>query len=292
MDWSKLSTYFRRELANVQPAALRFSLNRSLCYPQSILSLVFPTAIPSGFEIAWICIHNYNWWSIIENLDALCVHSPIDPIAIMSDTEDSVAPKTESRMRSQPAIVPLLLAGVFMVVGICVLLIIGREKARIIGQTITEMDIRPLLNTESPMEEKDMKGKVVVLHFWGYWCPDCVKELPDFVKTQRKYSQDTEVLFASIACSNSGNETPDSLKFYTNKFLQRVGANDLPTYSDPVEFSRKRLSQLMTAGGFSYPTTLVVDGAGRVVDVWRSAVPPNALAKAIEKAKLANKVQL
>jgi thiol-disulfide isomerase/thioredoxin len=209
----------------------------------------------------------------------------------MSSTEDSTAPEKESTMRSSPAILPLLLAGVFMVVGICVLLIIGREKARIVGQTITEMDIQPLLNTESPITEADMKGKVVVLHFWGYWCPDCVKELPDFVKTQRAYSQDPEVLFASISCSNDNKETPDSLKFYTNKFLQNVEGNDLPVYSDPVEFSRSRVSQLMTAGGFSYPTTLVVDGAGRVVDVWRSAVPPNALAKAIEKAKLASKDQ-
>jgi hypothetical protein len=118
-----------------------------------------------------------------------------------------------------------------------------------------------------------------------------VKELPDFVKTQRAYSQDPEVLFASISCSNDNKETPDSLKFYTNKFLQKFDGNDLPVYSDPVEFSRSRVSQLMTAGGFSYPTTLVVDGAGRVVDVWRSAVPPNALAKAVEKAKLADKAQ-
>jgi len=209
----------------------------------------------------------------------------------MSSTEDSTALKKESTMRSSPAILPLLLAGVFMVVGICVLLIIGREKARIVGQTITEMDIQPLLNTESKIEEADMKGKVVVLHFWGYWCPECVEELPDFVKTQRAYSQDSEVLFASISCSNENKESPDSLRFYTNKFLQQVEANDLPVYSDPAEFSRTRVSQLMTAGGFSYPTTLVVDGAGRVVDVWRSAVPPNALAKAIEKAKLANQAQ-
>ena len=195
-------------------------------------------------------------------------------------------------MRSTPAIIPLLLAGVFMVVGICVLLIIGREKARIIGQTITEMDIQPLLNTESPITEADMKGKVVVLHFWGYWCPECMKELPDFVKTQRNYKNDTAVLFASISCGTGKKETLDSLKFYTNKFLQSVEANDLPAYSDPVEFSRTRVSQLMTAGGFSYPTTLVVDGAGKVVDVWRSTVPPNALAKAIEKAKLASKAQL
>ena len=209
----------------------------------------------------------------------------------MTQTEDSTALEIVSTKRSTSAVVPLMLAGLFMVTGICVLIIIGREKARIVGQTITELDIQPLLNTESPITDSDMEGKVVVLHFWGFWCPECVKELPDFVKTQRDYSKDAEVLFASISCNNQSDDTQDSLKFYTNKFLQDEQGSDLPVYCDPVEFTRVRISQLMTAGGFSYPTTLVIDGTGKVVDVWRSSVPPTALKKAIEKAKLANKVK-
>ncbi len=206
----------------------------------------------------------------------------------MSQPENSDLQKIEPRKRSTPALVPLLLAGLFMVTGICALIIIGREKARIVGQTVTELDIQPLLNAESAITDAEMRGKVVVLHFWGFWCKVCGKEMTDFVVTQRSYAQDSNVLFASISCSNRTNETKDALRFYTNKFLQNMDANDLPVYFDPVEFSRSRISQLMTAGGFSYPTTLVLDGQGKVVDVWREAVPPNALAKAIEKAKLVN----
>ena len=131
-----------------------------------------------------------------------------------------------------------------------------------------------------------MQGKVVVLHFWGFWCKDCAQEMPDFVMTQRSYAKDSQVLFASIACSNRADDTKDALRFYTNKFLQNMDANDLPVYFDPAEFTRSRISQLMTQGGFAYPTTLVLDVQGKVVDVWRAAVPPKALAKAIEKAKL------
>ena len=110
--------------------------------------------------------------------------------------------------------------------------------------------------------------------------------------TQRSYSDDPKVLFASISCSNRSQDSQDTLKFYTNKFLNNIDANDLPIYFDPAEFSRARLSQLMTAGGFSYPTTLVMDGEGRVVDVWRSAVPQGGLAKAIDKAKAATRAPL
>ena len=212
--------------------------------------------------------------------------------AIMLPNDDSSESKKEPSKRSMTAILPLLLAGLFMVTGICVLLVIGREKARIIGQTVAELDIQPLLNAEKPITDEDMKGKVVVLHFWGFWCPECAKEMPDFVKTQRNFHDDSKVLFASIACSNRSQDSEDSLKFYTNKFLQNIDAGDLPIYFDPAEFSRTRLSQLMTTGGFSYPTTLVLDGEGKVVDVWRSAVPINALSKAIEKAKLTSKESL
>lgn len=220
------------------------------------------------------------------------IHQQKISIAIMLPNDDSSELKKEPSKRSTPAILPLLLAGLFMVTGICVLLVIGREKARIIGQTVAELDIQPLLNAEKSITDEDMKGKVVVLHFWGFWCPECAKEMPDFVKTQRNFHDDSKVLFASIACNNRSQDTEDSLKFYTNKFLQKIDAGDLPIYFDPAEFSRTSLSQLMTAGGFSYPTTLVMDGERKVVDVWRSAVTINALSKAIEKAKLASKAPL
>ena len=207
----------------------------------------------------------------------------------MQTTDDSAGLDDAKKMRSTPAIVPLLLAGLFMVTGICVLLVIGKEKTRIIGQPIVELEFKPLLNTETPITEETMRGKVVVLHFWGYWCPACVKELPDIVKTQKSYVADNDVLFANVSCSQRKEESLDALKFYTNKFMQSVEGADLPAYYDPVEYSRTRLSQLLTAGGFSYPTTLVIDGQGNVVDLWRSEVPKNALEKAIDKAKQANK---
>lgn len=209
----------------------------------------------------------------------------------MTQTEDSAALEKEPSKRSTPAFIPLILAGLFMVTGMYALIFIGREKARIVGQTITDLDIQPLLNTETPITDADMKGKVVVLHFWGFWSPECVAELPNFAKTQRDYSKDADVLFASISCSKQIDDTQDSLQFYTRKLLQGTDGSDLPVYCDPVEFSRARISQLLTAGGFSYPTTLVIDCDGKVTDVWRAAVPPNALQQTIEKAKLANKVR-
>ena len=182
------------------------------------------------------------------------------------DQSPQVTPEPTKEKRAAPAFVPLILAGLFMVTGICVLLFIGREKARIIGQTITELDIQPLLNADKAITQEAMKGKVVVLHFWGYWNRPSATEYPDFFQLQTKYNADSDVLFASIACSDRTNDTKDSLAFYSKKFLGNLSdpnALNLPVYYDPAEFTRTQISQLLTAGGFTYPTTIVVDGAGQ-----------------------------
>jgi len=191
---------------------------------------------------------------------------------------------SQQHKNSPPAFKLLIFMALFMVTGICFLLFLGREKARILGQTITELDIQPLWNTIEPITPDRMAGKVVVLHFWGYWCGDCVKEYPEFIKVHQKFSKDSSVLFASVSCPKS-DENKELLTFYTKKFATINGGDELPFYCDPAEYSRAQISKLMTSGGFAYPTTLVLDGEGRVVDIWRSAITGDTLEKAIEKAK-------
>jgi thiol-disulfide isomerase/thioredoxin len=43
-----------------------------------------------------------------------------------------------------------------------------------------------------------LRGKVVVLHFWGAWCPPCRREMPDLQKVQQAMAQRPGIAFVIL----------------------------------------------------------------------------------------------
>lgn len=43
-----------------------------------------------------------------------------------------------------------------------------------------------------------LKGKIVVINFWGIWCGWCIHELPDYQKLYEKYNNDPDVVMLTI----------------------------------------------------------------------------------------------
>jgi thiol-disulfide isomerase/thioredoxin len=54
-----------------------------------------------------------------------------------------------------------------------------------IGEAILEIDLPAPDGTNKKLS--DLKGKVVVLHFWASWCPYCRRDNPELVKLYQKY---------------------------------------------------------------------------------------------------------
>ncbi|MCE3015119.1 MAG: TlpA family protein disulfide reductase [Pirellula sp.] len=186
---------------------------------------------------------------------------------------------------AKPAYLPLFLACLFMVIGTVVLVVMGREESRLRGMVLGELDLKPLLYASKPIEPADIEDKIVVLHFWGFWCVPCLKEYPEIARIQKEYLTSQDVMFLSIATSDNSSDTEDQLVFRTKKFLDQAKIDDMPIYWDPAEFTRTQVSRMFKSGGFVNPTTIVLDRQGKVFNVWRGPVEVSSLKSSIEKAR-------
>ena len=95
----------------------------------------------------------------------------------------------------------------------------------------------------------DLRGKVVMVHFWATWCPPCVEELPTLAKLYKELKGgDFEMLAVSVDEGGSAA---------VNAFLRKNGLN-LPVLLDPGG----SVSGLY--GTYKFPETYIVDRRGEV----------------------------
>ena len=92
----------------------------------------------------------------------------------------------------------------------------------------------------------DLKGKYVVLHFWGSWCGPCRRENPQLVVLNQKFGNE-KVSMVSVAIEKDGTrwetarlqdglnwplqfmETTPSLRFFDSPIANQFGVKKLPT---------------------------------------------------------------
>ena len=104
-----------------------------------------------------------------------------------------------------------------------------------------------------PAHLSDFHGKVVVLNFWGTWCPPCIEETPALNQLQ-KHIEARNALILGVAAD-------DDIAAY-EKFLKDQGVN-FPTYRDPgTKDSHSPLAA--TYGTTMYPETYIIDRNGKI----------------------------
>ncbi|MEE8341840.1 MAG: TlpA disulfide reductase family protein [Candidatus Neomarinimicrobiota bacterium] len=106
----------------------------------------------------------------------------------------------------------------------------------------------------------DYNGKVVMLNFWGTWCPPCRKEIPDLVNLQKKYNKDgLEIVGITL---NSGSAA-EIQKFADKKEMNYTILTDFDnneTHAVTNLFGRA-VGQPISA----VPTTFLIDREGYIV---------------------------
>jgi thiol-disulfide isomerase/thioredoxin len=102
----------------------------------------------------------------------------------------------------------------------------------------------------------DLRGRVVVVNFWAWWCFPCRAEVPVLDEAARSYDPD-RVLFLGI---NSEDSLADARRFL------REHPFSYPSLRAPGAGAARAFGLL------GYPTTVVVDAQGRIASRYSGAV--------------------
>ena len=137
----------------------------------------------------------------------------------------------------------------------------------LVGKSLTKVVLIPCVNVAEPLVTDDLASKVVLINYWGTWCPPCREEFPHIVKLRGKFAGNDQFAFVSVSCSATGEDAAEQLRPDTEEYLKSLGA-DFPVYCDPDGKTRIPFCMAMHTDTFVYPTTVVVDRTGVIRGVW------------------------
>ncbi len=121
-----------------------------------------------------------------------------------------------------------------------------------VGHRPLAPDITATSLTGAPIRLASYRGKVVVLNFWGSWCPPCREESPTLAVLSEQYrSQGVSFLGDDV-----GDTPANALAFTRSVGITYPSMND-NGYAIVQDFGR------VASVGYT-PTTVVIDRTGRI----------------------------
>lgn len=131
-------------------------------------------------------------------------------------------------------------------------IILRRSDANVvppIAHGMAAPDFRAVTLDSNSFQMSDLRGRLVLLDFWGTWCGPCIAEIP-YLKRAYDVYRDKDFEIVSI-----GIDDPRKLKTYVNK-------NRL----DWIHIQQNKDSKLLRLYQVSgYPSSFLIDRAGAIV---------------------------
>lgn len=135
-----------------------------------------------------------------------------------------------------------------------------------VGKKLADIKLQPLIYADTSVSLADLRGRVVLLNFWGPWCPPCLQELPELLELEHKYRKSSEVSIVLVSCSGS-DEPLEQLHSDTEEILKKH-ASTIANYEDESGRARSEIVNTTGMPGFPFPTTLVLDRKGTIRGIW------------------------
>lgn len=136
---------------------------------------------------------------------------------------------------------------------------------RVSGKPAPELQVAEWVRGK-PVTLAELKGKVVLLDFWGLWCSPCRKALPQLAELHRKYARDGLVIIAIHDASLTGasllERSRDLLGFSKTPF--RVAVDSPMEGIAAFDDTRGTGRTIDVYGITGFPTALIINRAGQV----------------------------
>lgn len=130
-------------------------------------------------------------------------------------------------------------------------LVVGNK----VGNLCYTYDMRNVFD-EGTTNIENLRGKVVVINFWGTWCGPCKAELPYFNSLANEFEEEVAV----IAVHTSLNENTAALYLNTNYPDTKM----IAVFDDENTSTMIDVYYRMLGGYDTYPMTIIIDANGVV----------------------------
>lgn len=138
-----------------------------------------------------------------------------------------------------------------------------------------------------PVKLADLQGKYVLLEFWGYWCGPCVGSMPVLIEMHEKLAAKGLVIIGVHMDTDGEIDTAAKLDEKIEGFRKKLwSGKDLPF---PVALvsgkligegeNQSRGESARRYGVESYPTSVLIDRAGKVVGKFHARDARSAVAE-------------